>query len=106
MFLYRHPRLLQEAAFGELGKPAKKQEGGKRPRLAWQIPNGPGDQGFAGGAAGVGAGSSRRGGKGRPKDSHLLASDLGWDAACFPLVWMEEEGRDKAGRLRSQEGPF
>jgi hypothetical protein len=22
------------------------------------------------------------------------------------LVWMEEEGRDKAGRLRSQEGPF
>lgn len=50
--------------------------------------------------------SSRRGGKGRPKDSHLLASDLGWDAACFPLVWIEKEGRDRAGSLRSQEGPY
>lgn len=34
------------------------------------------------------------GGKGRPKDNHLLASDLGRDAACFPLVRM---GRREAG---------
>lgn len=39
----RTRRLLQEAAVGESGKQAKKQERGKRPRLAWQIPNGPGD---------------------------------------------------------------
>jgi hypothetical protein len=43
-------------------------------------------------AAGVGAGSSGRGGKGRQKDSHLLASDLGWDAACLPA------GVDGGGR--------
>jgi hypothetical protein len=45
-------RLFQEAAFGELGKQAKKQERGKRPRLAWQIPNGPGDLGLYRGASG------------------------------------------------------
>jgi hypothetical protein len=60
--------------------------------------------GFTGGL--VGAGSS--GGKGRPKDSHLLAGDLGRDTACFPLVRMgrREAGAALAGQARSQEGPF
>lgn len=35
---------------------------------------------------------ARVGGKGRPKDSHLLVGDLGRDAACFPLVRMGRRG--------------
>lgn len=101
----RTPRLLQEAAVGEAGKQAKKQER-KRPRLAWQIPNGPGDLRLCSGRP---WGLAPVGGKGRPKDSHLLAGDLGRDAACCLLPSGEngEEGdRDRAGQLRSQEGPF
>lgn len=85
----RTPRLLQEAAVGEPGKQAKKGEKGKRPRLDWQIPNGPRDLRLYSGSL-MGAGWV--GGKGRPKDSHLLASDLGRDVACFPLVRMERRG--------------
>ena len=85
----RTRRLLQEAAVGEPGKQAKKQERGKRPRLAWQIPNGPGDLRLT---VGVWWGLPWVGGKGRPKDSHLLAGDLGRDAACFPLVRMGRRG--------------
>lgn len=89
----RTRRLLQEAAVGETGKQAKKQERGKRPRLAWQIPNGPGDPGFTvGGRWGL----ALVGGKGRPKDSHLLTGDLGWDAACFPLVRMGRRGQGQS----------
>lgn len=58
----RTRRLLQEAAVGEPGKQAKKQERGKRPRLAWQIPNGPGDLRLYSGRL-VGAGSDGRKGQ-------------------------------------------
>lgn len=45
-----------------------------------------------GGRAGGGGVLPRVGGKGRPKDSHLLVGDLGRDAACFPLVRMGRRG--------------
>lgn len=73
-------------------KPRNKR---KRPRLAWQIPNGPGDLLLCRGRL-AGAGS-RIGGKGKPKDSHLLVSDLGQEAACFPLVRMGGGSRGRTG---------